>query len=327
MSVQFCAVFPGQGSQHPGMGKEIYDNFNSAKRIYEEASDAIKLDLKRLCFEGSEADLRLTANTQPALLVTSLAAWRVFCDETAFRPVVAMGHSLGEYTALCAAQALPLSFAVQAVRLRGQAMQEAVPVGTGAMMAVLGMDDEAVTRAVSDLLHRAQTEAGLRGSVLEAANFNCPGQVALSGHSNALEFFKTHLVPSNYGASKTKMIPLAVSAPFHSSLMRPAAEKLKPFLEKIPWTDVFDFDIVHNVNGQKNRSSTHVVDLLYQQMTKPVLWTSSVRHCLQNVFVEFGAGRVLSGLIKKTLPEPTTLNVDTVENLKATQQKLEELSS
>ena len=144
--MKFIAAFPGQGSQHPGMGKELFDNFKAAKLVFEEASEAIKLDLKKLCFEGPESDLKLTQNTQPALLVTSIAAWRIFHEETGLSPLVAMGHSLGEYPALVAAGSLNLAESVISVRLRGQAMQDAVPVGTGGMVAVLGLQDEDVMR-------------------------------------------------------------------------------------------------------------------------------------------------------------------------------------
>jgi [acyl-carrier-protein] S-malonyltransferase len=320
----FAAVFPGQGSQHPGMGKELYDNFAAAKRVYEEASDSIKYNLTKLCFEGSDADLRLTANTQPALLVTSMAAWEVFKSESGLKPTVGLGHSLGEYSALASASALTLADAIKAVRLRGQAMQDAVPVGTGTMFALLGMEDEAVMRACHDLQLKAQTDGGLKGCVLEAANFNCPGQVVISGHTKALEYFKANLVAADYGATKAKLLPLTVSAPFHCSLMMPAAEKLKTFLDTVKWKSEFDFDIVHNATSAKNKSSQTVVKVLFDQMTKPVLWTSSVRKSEMNTFVEFGAGRVLSGLVKKIIDPVTTLNVDTVENLKLTMSKLNE---
>src|SRR5690348_2312570 len=163
----WAAIFPGQGSQHPGMGKELFENFKIAKHTYEEGSDALRLDLKKLCFQGPESELKLTANTQPALLVTSIAAWRVFTSQWDLRPAVGLGHSLGEYSALVAAEALTLSEALVTVRVRGLAMQEAVPVGTGGMVAVLGMEDAAVMRACHDLQNKAATEGGLKNCVLE----------------------------------------------------------------------------------------------------------------------------------------------------------------
>ncbi|MDZ4676633.1 MAG: ACP S-malonyltransferase [Oligoflexia bacterium] len=324
MSESWAAVFPGQGSQHTGMGKDFFENFNIAKQTYEEASDSLKLDLKRLCFEGSDQDLKLTANTQPALLVTSIAAWRVFTSECEFRPTVTLGHSLGEYSALVASEAMTLNEAIVTVRIRGQAMQDAVPVGTGAMMAVLGLDDASVIKACSDMQNKAATDGGLKNCVLEAANFNSPGQVVVSGHQKALDYMKEHLIASDYGASRAKMIPLSVSAPFHCSLMKPAAERLKSQLEKVQWQKQMKFAVIHNVNAEKNHDGTLAKTLLFEQMTKPVLWTSSVRHTGVNKYLEFGAGRVLAGLIKKTDLTAHTFNIDTVENLKNTMQHLED---
>jgi len=312
----FAALFPGQGSQHTGMGKELYDNFKVAKHTYEEGSDFLKLDLKKLCFEGPDSELKLTANAQPALVITSIAAWRVFESESPMRPTVTLGHSLGEYSALVAARALTLGDALVAVRIRGQAMQEAVPVGTGGMAAVLGLEDDEVIKACRDMQSRAVTEAGLKNCVLEVANFNSPGQVVVSGHQRALDFMKDNLVASDYGASRFKMIPLAVSAPFHSSLMKPAAEKLKKQLEKIAWNHKFDFDVIHNLTAERNHDGTQLVSILYHQMTKPVLWASSIRNSKVNDFMEFGAGRVLTGLVKKILPDAHTTNIDVLENLK-----------
>jgi [acyl-carrier-protein] S-malonyltransferase len=319
----WAAIFPGQGSQHTGMGKELFENFKIAKQTYEEASDSLKLDLKKLCFEGSDQDLKLTANTQPALLVTSVAAWRVFTSECEHRPSVSLGHSLGEYSALVAAEALSLSDAIVTVRIRGQAMQDAVPVGTGAMMALLGMDDAAVVKACQDMQNKAATEGGMKNSILEAANFNSPGQVVVSGHQRALDYMKEHLVASDYGASRAKMIPLSVSAPFHSSLMKPAAERLKTQLEKVKWQKQLKFGVIHNVNAEKNHDGSIVKTLLYEQMTKPVLWTDSIRHTGVNNYLEFGAGRVLTGLVKKIDVQARTYNVDVLENMKSAINALE----
>jgi len=314
----FAALFPGQGSQHVGMGKEFYDNFKIARHTYEEGSDFLKLDLKKLCFEGPDTELKLTANAQPALVITSIAAWRVFESESERRPEVALGHSLGEYSALVAAGAITLGDALVTVRIRGQAMQEAVPVGTGGMTAVLGLGDEAVVRACKDMQTEAATEAGLKNCVIEVANFNSPGQVVVSGHQKALDYMKEHLNAADYGGTRAKMIPLAVSAPFHSSLMKPAAEKLKKQLEKISWNHHFAFDVIHNLTAEKNHDGSQMVSLLYEQMTKPVLWSSSIKNSCVNEFMEFGAGRVLTGLVKKILPEAKTANIDILENLKNT---------
>ncbi len=320
---RWAAFFPGQGSQHPGMGKELFENFQIVKQTFEEASDAIRLDMKKLCFEGPESDLKLTANTQPALLVTSIAAWRAFCSETESRPTVALGHSLGEYSALVAAGALTLTEAMDVVRLRGQAMQDAVPVGTGSMMAVLGLTDEQVIKACKDFQIRAQKEAGLKSSVIEAANFNSPGQVVVSGHEKALQFMKDNLRGADYGATRAKMIPLAVSAPFHSSLMKPARERLEPRLQKVLWKRNMKFSVIHNVNAEINQDGERTATFLIDQVTKPVQWTKSVL-ATQNLevssFAEFGAGRVLTGLVKKIFPdlkEGLTYNVDGLDTFKA----------
>jgi [acyl-carrier-protein] S-malonyltransferase len=319
------AVFPGQGSQHPGMGREIYDNFKSAQRVYEEASDALKLDLKRLCFDSAESDLKLTANTQPALLVTSIAMWTAFVSECEIRPQVALGHSLGEYSALVAAGAMSLADAIVTVRIRGQAMQDSVPVGTGSMYAVLGLQDGEVIRACADMQKKA-SDSGLKNCIIEAANFNAPSQVVISGHEKALEYFKANFVATDYGATRVKLIALSVSAPFHCSLMKPAAERLKPQLEKVKWAEKLNFPVIHNVNAEKNSDGSICKTLLYEQMTKPVLWASSVRHALEpenNVFVEIGAGRILAGLIKKTDAGLQCHHMDTVEHLKQTMDALE----
>jgi [acyl-carrier-protein] S-malonyltransferase len=321
MKTNWAAIFPGQGSQHPGMGREIFDNFKVAQLAYEEASDACKLDLKRLCFDSSENDLKLTANTQPALLITSIAMWRALTSECNAKPKVTLGHSLGEYSALVAAGALSLSDAIVTVRVRGLAMQEAVPAGTGGMYAVLGLHDDSVIKACSDMQKKASSDGGLKSCVIEAANFNSPGQVVISGHLKALEYFKEHFIGADYGSSRVKLISLAVSAPFHSSLMKPAAERLKPQLEKVKWADKFEIPVIHNVNVEINQKGLSCIENLYHQVTRPVLWTSSIRHAKELEilnYVEVGAGRILSGLVKKTDPGLHTHHLDTVESLKQT---------
>ena len=203
-------------------------------------------------------------------------------------------------------------------------MQDAVPVGTGGMLAVLGLEDDQVVKACGDLQEKARS-SGLKNCVLEAANFNSPGQVVVSGHQKALEYMQTHLLAADYGGSRAKLIPLAVSAPFHSSLMKPAAERLKTQLSKNKWNKSLQFPIIHNVNAEKNSDSSRIENLLYEQVTKPVLWTSSIKNAKgfgADHFAEVGAGRVLTGLIKKIEPEVLTLNIDTIENLKKCREVL-----
>jgi [acyl-carrier-protein] S-malonyltransferase len=318
---RWAALFPGQGSQHSGMGKELFENFKVCKRTFEEASDAIKLDMKKLCFEGPDSELKLTANTQPALLVTSISAWRAFCEESAARPVVALGHSLGEYSALVAAGACSLAEGMDAVRLRGQAMQEAVPAGTGSMMAIMGLTDEQVVKACKDFQIRAQKEAGLKSCIIEAANFNSPGQVVVSGHEKALQFMKDNLRGADYGANRAKMIPLAVSAPFHCSLMKPAQVKMEPRLTSIKWVHDLAFNVIHNVNSEINSNGEKAPGYLLEQIVKPVLWTNSILKTKSleiEWFAEFGAGRVLSALVSKIRPETESFNLDGLDNFKKT---------
>lgn len=318
--MRFAAVFPGQGSQHQGMGKDLFENFSVARLAFEEASDSLKLDLKRLCFDTHESDLKLTANTQVALLITSVAAYRVFQTESPHRPMVALGHSLGELSALTCVGAMTLSDAIILVRSRGLAMQEAVPPGVGGMMALIGLDDTKVEQACRDYQSKAREEGKLPNTIIEAANYNCPGQVVISGHQKALEFMKDHFDAAAYGATRAKFIPLAVSSPFHCSLMKPAAEKFKTQLERTPFASSFDTEIIHNVTAEGNNDGSILPELLYKQITQPVLWTKSVSRAFEECqsFIEFGAGRVLSGLIKKIAPGAETLNVDTAENLKST---------
>lgn len=211
----FAVIFPGQGSQHPGMGKYLYDQFKIAQLVFEESSDALRKDMKKLCFEGSDQDLALTENTQPALVTVSTATWKCLREETGVAPIAFAGHSVGEYSALVAAGAIGFQDAVRAVKLRGQEMQKAVPVGEGGMCAVMGLQESQVLElckvTVEKLREETQAEA-----VLSPANFNAPGQVVISGHLNAIQFLrdkiKTEIYPEEL--RKTKLIPLNVSAPF-----------------------------------------------------------------------------------------------------------------
>jgi [acyl-carrier-protein] S-malonyltransferase len=300
-------VFPGQGSQYVGMGKNLCENFQVAKETFEEADDALKARISSLCFEGPEEELKLTANTQPAVLTVSVSALRVLESETGLSPVLLAGHSLGEYTALVAGRAIGFGDAVRAVRARGQFMQEAVPVGQGAVGAVLGLDETAV---------RKICEEAAEGEVLTPANYNCPGQIVISGHSGAVT--RALALARERGAKKA--IQLAVSAPVHSPLMASAGERLKEVLESIPIRDPH-VPVVANVDAQPNQSRDRIVDLLIQQMSAPVRWDESVRTMMGRAvktFVEVGPGKVLLGLMRRTNGGVCLSNVEDTESLKRT---------
>ena len=297
-------VFPGQGAQHAGMGKELKDNFSIARETFEEANDAVGFDLAKMCFEGPDEDLKLTANTQPAILTMSIAALRVVEQETGLIPDFVAGHSLGEYSALVASGSLAFADAAYLVRQRGTFMQQAVPVGTGAMAAVLGIDAE--------LLEKLCVEAA-QGEIVSAANYNSPGQIVIAGNvaavNRAIELAKEN------GARKAMMLP--VSAPFHCALMIPAGEQLIAELDAISLNDL-RVPVISNVEATANTQSTRVKELLVKQVSAPVRWESSVRYMLQNGverFVEIGPGKVLSGLTKRIDRTVTLQNVADLRSL------------
>jgi [acyl-carrier-protein] S-malonyltransferase len=307
----FAFVFPGQGSQAPGMGKDFYREFVLARQVFEEASDALRLDLAKLCFEGSDQELQLTANTQPAVLTVSAAAWKVLHAETGLHPVVAAGHSLGEYTALLAAGALDLDSAVVAVRKRGQFMQDAVPAGEGAMAAVMGLDAESVTKVC---------EEAAQGEVVRPANFNAPDQIAISGAAAAVG--RASALAKERGAKR--VIPLKVSAPFHCELMQGAAERMAEVLQGIAWQKL-SCPVISNLEAKPYPGPEAAAELLQKQITSPVRWTESVQAMAEmaaEVFLELGPGKVLSGLIRRIRPEAKTLNLSAPKDLKAVQEIL-----
>ena len=281
-------VFPGQGSQFSGMGKDLADNFTVARHLFEEANDVLGFDLANLCFSGSEADLKLTANTQPAILAVSIAALEVLRQEKGVQPQYAAGHSLGEYSALVAAGVLTFADALRTVRQRGTFMQEAVPVGVGAMAAILGLDGEALEQLCRD---------AAQGEIVSPANFNSPGQVVIAGHASAVE--RAISMATERGAKRALMLP--VSAPFHCALMAPAAKRLEQALEQVVVAP-FQFPIVTNVEALPCQEPDHVKPLLVRQVCAPVRWDTSIEHCAQlgvTHYVEVGPGKVLTGLIKR----------------------------
>lgn len=275
-------VFPGQGAQHLGMGKDLYDHFEAAARIYQQADQIAGYSLSSLCFEGPEEQLNLTCYAQPALLVTSLAAFEI-ARQYGLEPTMTAGLSLGEYTALVASGAISFEQALPLVQTRARLMQEAVPAGQGAMAAVMGLPADTVQKSCDE-------EAGLVG----IANYNCPGQYVLSGEASAVQSVSVRLKETG-----GRVIPLAVSVPSHSMLMAGAAETLKPFLQGIEWRQPV-VEVVNNVNALEYRSE-EIPEILARQLYSPVLWEQSVRHMMDQVdyFIEIGPGSSLSGLIKK----------------------------
>jgi [acyl-carrier-protein] S-malonyltransferase len=288
---EFTAIgllFPGQASQFPGMGKELYDAYPAAREVFEEASGALGEDLAALCFRGTEEELRLTENTQPCIFTVSVAAFRVLERETGLRPLCAAGHSLGEYSALVAAGGLPLADGVRILRNRGRYMQEAVPVGNGAMAAVMGLPLPAVETVCR--------EASAQG-VVGPANLNGGDQVVISGSAEgvaaACEAAKAA------GAKRAMLLP--VSAPFHCSLMTPAADRLSPELAAVSWRPL-RFPVVANVSAAPYPSERDAAGILVRQIVSPVRWEECVRRMREmgaKGFVEVGPGKVLSGLLRR----------------------------
>lgn len=314
------SVFPGQGSQQPGMGKFLVEEFQEAREVFEEASDSISYDLKKLCFEGSEADLALTENTQPALVTVSSALDRVLQTSFGFKPHAAAGHSVGEFSAMVSAQALAVGEAVAAVRKRGQYMQEAVPVGQGGMIAALGAPDEDIPK----LCAWVEKESGF--TPIEPANFNSPGQVVLSGSTKAIEWLQKNFNAEAAGlsVSKVKLIPLKVSAPFHCSMMKPAQEKMSLILKNMHFQEA-KFPIVQNVHAHDETNPSILCDHLITQISHPVLWVQCVQK-LKNLgvtrLVEVGTGQVLKGLVKKIASDVPVYNVNSMEDLKNLEKEL-----
>jgi [acyl-carrier-protein] S-malonyltransferase len=303
-------IFPGQGSQYLGMGKELADNFRVARDVFQEADDILGWRLSRLCFEGPEEDLKLTANTQPAILASSIAVLRVLQAETGMDAGFFAGHSLGEYSALVAAGALCFCDALQIVHLRGKYMQEAVPVGTGAMAAILGVEP--------DVVHEICSEAA-QGEIVVPANFNSPGQIVIAGHVNAVQ--RAIETAKSRGYRKAMLLP--VSVPSHCSLMAPAGERLSDTLRGI---DILPLQapVVTNVEAKPNSDSQRVKMLLVEQLSSPVLWDASVREMASrgvSRFLEIGPGKVLSGLVKRIDKDARTGNVEDVAGIEAIVQE------
>ena len=295
-------IFPGQGSQYAGMGRELAEKFPSARRVFEAADQALSFSLSKLCFEGPTEDLRLTANAQPAILAMSVAAAEVL-REKGIRADFVAGHSLGEYSALVAAGSLSIQEAVRLVRKRGQYMQEAVPVGQGTMAALLGLEAAAVEEVCRE---------AAQGEVVSPANFNSPGQVVIAGHAGAVA--RAVALARARGA---KAVMLNVSAPFHCALMKPAGERLEKDLDLVEIRDP-QIPLANNADAELVRAAAQVRAGLKRQVTSPVRWDQAMRVLRgENVecFIEVGPGKVLSGLLRQIDPQAECLRVEDVATL------------
>jgi len=296
-------LFPGQGSQFPGMGKSLAERFRVARHAFSEADEALGFALSELCFQGPESDLKLTENTQPALLAVSVAALRVL-RERGFTPDYVAGHSLGEYSALVAAGALPFGEALRLVRQRGRYMQEAVPPGVGAMAALLRLPE---TKLESILAEAAQ------GEVVTTANLNSPDQIVIAGHAGAVA--RAMELAKAAGARRAVLLP--VSAPFHCPLMKPAQERLAADLDSTAFRDL-DVPLVNNWQARLVRTGAEAREGLYNQVPNPVRWGDSIRLLASEGvtrFIEVGAGGVLTGLLRNINPELQALRFGEADDL------------
>lgn len=304
-------IFPGQGSQAVGMGKDLFDNFTAAREVFEAADDALGFSLSEMCFRGDESDLQLTANTQPAILTVSVAAFHAAMAEGLSEPDFVAGHSLGEYSALVSAGVLDFAEAVQTVRKRGTYMQGAVPVGVGAMAAILGLDVETVEAGCAE---------AAQGQVCSPANINSTSQVVIAGNSEAVD--RACLILKERGAKRA--IKLNVSAPFHCSLMMPAQKRLAGDLEKLEYGE-FEFPLFHNVDAAANTVSSIVTDKLTLQVSSPVRWLQTIENMRAagvEKFVEIGPGKVLTGLVRQIDKEAVYANIENTDSLRNTLESL-----
>ena len=308
-------LFPGQGSQYPGMGKELADKYPAARSVFTEADQALGFSVSDLCFTGSEDSLKLTANTQPTILTVSVAAYRVLAEK-GVRPDFVAGHSLGEFSALVAAGALEFADAVRLVRRRGEYMQSAVPEGVGAMAAILGL----APVQVAELCRKAA-----RGQVVAPANLNSPEQTVISGDAAAVK----HAVELASASGAKRAVMVAVSAPFHSALMLPAQQQLEVDLRKTAF-QTLQVPLVTNVDAEIITSGDEARESLIRMVTLPVRWEESVRELVEqgvNTFVEVGPGRVLTGLLRQIDRSVHVFNVEDEKSLNSTLERLAQAQS
>ncbi|MGB9070970.1 MAG: ACP S-malonyltransferase [Candidatus Acidiferrales bacterium] len=303
-------LFPGQGSQYPGMGKDLAANFPESRAVFDEADATLGFPLSKMCFEGTEEELKLTENTQPAILTASVATYRALAAR-GVQPDFAAGHSLGEYSALVAAGALEFSAAVKLVRQRGRYMQEAVPAGEGAMAAILGMSPS----DVADVCKKAAN-----GEVVSPANLNSPEQTVIAGSAAAVK----RAVETASQAGAKRAVVLAVSAPFHCAMLAPAQQRLEPDLRAALFGPL-KFPVITNVDAEAIILGDEARESLIRQVTMPVRWLESVREMIElgvNIFVEIGPGKVLTGLMRQIDRSVRVLNVEDAGTLQSTIEKI-----
>jgi [acyl-carrier-protein] S-malonyltransferase len=296
-------IFPGQGAQFIGMGKKMSEAFNSSNKIFNDATEALGYDVKKMIFEGDEETLKITENTQPAILTTSIACLQPLIEK-GIKPDVVAGLSLGEYSAHVAAGTIDFKSAVALVKKRGKFMQEAVPIGVGTMAAIMGLENDVVIECCK--------EASSFG-IVEPANFNCPGQMVVSGEIKAVE--KVVELTKEKGAKRSMILP--VSAPFHCSMLKSAGDKLSDELANIQVNDI-NLPVVTNVTGEYITDKSIVIDLLVKQVSNSVRWEDCVNKMLADgvdTFIEIGPGKVLSGFVKKIDKNVKTFNIEDPETL------------
>jgi [acyl-carrier-protein] S-malonyltransferase len=301
-------LFPGQGSQIVGMGSEFYENFDVVKKIFKEADEKLNYNISKIILEGPENELQLTQNTQPAILTVSYSIFKVLKDEFGFEFKnfsYFAGHSLGEYSALVCAESLSFNDAVYLLNERGKAMQEAVPVGKGSMLAVLGLK--------TDELNNMMQNINFKKGICEIANDNANGQIIISGDKDSVQFFQNLLKEK-----KIKSIPLKVSAPFHCSLMKPAAEIMKNKINKVKFYDPI-FEIINNVTAKVEKNSDIIKDLLINQIYSTVRWRESLINMevagVKN-FIEVGPGKALIGMVKRTIKNSNCFSINSIADIK-----------
>lgn len=308
--MKIAFVFPGQGSQYVGMGKDICDNFDTAKQTFKQASDVLGYDVASLCFNGPAEELNRTYRTQPCILTVSAAISRVL-SEKGIIPSVVAGHSLGEYSALVAAEGMAFQDAVRLTEQRGRFMQEAVPEGKGLMAAILGLERGKVDAICTSL----------QSGYAAAANYNCPGQIVIAGEKNAVE----EAIEQCRSAGAKRAIALAVSVPSHCRLMSAASDRLAALLETIHLKNPV-IPLVNNADAAFLNDSEQIKASLVRQLSSPLLWEDSIKNMTASgvdVFIEAGPGKVLTGLIKRIVPEKKVLHVEDTKSLEAALSSLE----